>query len=59
MEILPNVLNGTQQRGSLCRVHVSLALGKDDSSVPHDSLYAKSRKLALGKGSFFAECLSS
>jgi hypothetical protein len=26
---------------------------------PHDSLYTETRKLALGKGSFFAECLTA
>jgi hypothetical protein len=38
-------------------VPASLELGKESSSGPHDNLYAKSYKLALGKASFFAECL--
>jgi hypothetical protein len=33
-ETLPSVLNDTQQSGSLCRVHASLALGKEGSSCP-------------------------
>jgi hypothetical protein len=59
-ETLSSVLKGTWQRGSLFRVPVGLALSKEVSSGPHDSLCAESRKLALGKGStsgsFFANC---
>jgi hypothetical protein len=44
-------------RQSLCRVSNGLALGKESSSGPVCQSLCRVRWAALGKGSFFAECL--
>jgi hypothetical protein len=54
---VPRALIGTRQRRLLCRVSNGLALGKESSSGPLCQSLCRVRWAALGKGSFFAECL--
>jgi hypothetical protein len=54
---VPRALVGTRQRRLLCRVSSGRALGKESSSGPLCQSLCRVRWAALGKGSFFAECL--
>jgi hypothetical protein len=54
---VPRALLDTRQRRLLCRVSSGLALGKESSSGPLCQALCWVRWAALGKGSFFAECL--
>jgi hypothetical protein len=54
---VPRALVGTRQRRLLCRVSSGLALGKESSSGPLCQSLCRVRWTALGKGSFFVECL--
>jgi hypothetical protein len=54
---VPRALVGTRQRRLLCRVSNGLALGKESSSGPLCQSLCRVRWAALGKGSFFAECV--
>jgi hypothetical protein len=56
-DLLPSVFVGTRQRRLLCRVSSGLALGKESSSGPLCQPLCRVCWAALGKGSFFAECL--
>jgi hypothetical protein len=54
---VPRALVGTRQRRLLCRVSSGRALSKESSSGPLCQSLCRVRWAALGKGSFFAECL--
>jgi hypothetical protein len=56
-EPLPSVGPDTRQRNQLCRVSAILTLGKKGSSGPLHRSLCRELPEALGKGSFFAECL--
>jgi hypothetical protein len=54
---VPIALVGTRQSRLLCRVSSGRPLGKESSSGPLCQPLCRVRWAALGKGSFFAECL--
>jgi hypothetical protein len=54
---VPRALVGTRQRRLLCRVSSGRALGKESSSGPLCQSLCRVLWAALGKGSFFVECL--
>jgi hypothetical protein len=54
---VPRVLVTTRQRRLLCRVSSGLTLNKESSSGPLCQSLCRVHWVALGKGSFVAECL--